>query len=628
MHSIQFEQFCWWLLQREYDIEDCQLIGGPGRVQEGIDLFGYAKGKDKQLVVFECKCWKEFDGTALRDAVDRFLGRDFATAGTRFVLIIAQQSAGHLSKPWDQAVRRLHARGIVGEMWTGVHLTDKLRSSPDILGRFFPDVTVVAYCNEWMRRVDFHSLLQKALVDDRSTIRKLAHDFLGSAEEAQAAERAQVEQIFVYENHWAITTPWTRIDALYPRKEFYPGSLGIVIKRRNTSGLTITFSQQWILRNLLAFNGAPAERAYRPFIVGPVSHKADAEISVDLQNVRLQLPVDGLVDLCGALDKFGEVYLESLRALERLWEAEDYPFIDRHNTVVALCTVPKWLWKHMLDFACHHCAGDADSPWHVFNYDPHCLKLFTTRPHPDFEHGYHAFVHGRSDLDGLGYDVVLTWDPPGTYGTFELGSRRWLSASETLSWLRDKLIPAVGAWLIERDLKEVRIWRRSAERRRLSREWTENATLTDQRRPGLLKDERYRLVGLVATVRELQANLGFGSPVLYLTPVEMQALNRAMITVIQGGFGYLGYLASNLSIRSDSPSREEIVSELNVRIVANAPAPPDYALRCFLSAMLEGLNDDDTWLPKEVADETFQALMPIMHCHDLQNICKRHSYWL
>lgn len=139
----------------------CQLIGGSGRYQGGIDLFAYARDDKAQLTVFECKCWKEFKAAALKNAVAHFLDRPWSTPGVRFVLILAQDSLEQFGEAWNEAGQALRARQIVGEVWTAMDLTERIRLHPDILVRFFPDATVTTYCSERMRRVDFWTQLQK-----------------------------------------------------------------------------------------------------------------------------------------------------------------------------------------------------------------------------------------------------------------------------------------------------------------------------------------------------------------------------------------------------------------------------------------------------------------------------------
>lgn len=630
MHAPQFEQFCWWLLQRDYDIEGCQLIGGTGREQGGIDLFSYAQNDKAQLIVFECKCWKSFNSSTLRRAITLFLAGPWATPGTRFVLIVAQQSTEEFARAWHNAREELRAREIIGELWTGVHLTERVRLHPDILNRFFPDVAANMYCNEWMRRVDFWMQLQKALVDERSTVRRLAHKFLGQESHDEAME-FELENIHAYENNWSIESPWVHIDALLPNKRFFSGSIVIVVKKQTTSGLTVALSQEWLLKNLFAHTGAPAEHTYRPFIYGPASLHPDSEITIDLHSARLQIPLEGVEAMCRALDKLTPVYIDALHALSQRWGAEDFPFVGHgDDTVVAICSIPTRLWSQILEFVNKHNADAGDSNWNIFDANRHYLKVYTTKPHPDFELGYHAFIRARRDLEGLSYgdSVVLTWDPPNSFENFELGPRRWMQCAETLSWLRDKLIPAVGQWLIERELRASWPWRRPAQRRTLALLWAEQTDIWEHRQLPLLRDERYRSIGLVATTEELQSGLGNGAPRLYLTPKEMHALYLGVATIMQGERGYIPYISSNLGLSRECNSHQDIIQALEQRVLGDLSYPSAYAIRCLLSAMLEGLNNSDDWLEAPDVELIYSALKPLMYHQDIEQLFERHSRWL
>lgn len=630
MHAPQFEQFCWWLLQRDHDIKGCQLIGGSGRAQGGIDLFGYAQNDKTQLIVFECKCWESFNSTALGNAIELFLAGPWAIPGTRFVLIVAQQSIEQFSRAWHDARRKLRARKIVGELWTGVHLTECIRLHPDILSRFFPGVATDMYCNEWMRRVDFWMQLQKALVDERYGVRRIAHAFLGQKSREDEAE-PQLEKIHAYDNNWSIESPWIHIDALLPNKRFFSGSIGIVVKKRSTSGLTVALSQEWLLKNLFAHTGAPAEHTYRPFIVGPVSLQPNSEITIDLHSARLQIPSEGLDTMCSALDKLAPVYTDALHALGQRWGAQGFPFIDRgSDTVVAICTVPTRLWNQMLNFVREHDADAGDSNWNIFDANPHYLKVYTTKPHPDFDQGYHAFIRARSGLDGLSYgdNVVLTWDPPNSFEDFELAPRQWMTCAETLTWIRDKFLPAVGQWLIEREVHASWPWRRPAQRRALTVLWAQQTRIWEHRQLPLLQDERYRTIGLLATTEELQANMGNGAPQLFLTPSETRKLFLGVVTIMQGGRGHVPYISSNLGLRQECHTHSEIIQALEKRIQEDLSPPSAYAVRCLLSAMLEGLNDNDVWLPVHEVELIYSSLKPLMYHQDLVQLFERHSRWM
>jgi hypothetical protein len=630
MHSKQFEQFCWWLLQRDYEIEGCQLIGGSGRYQGGIDLFAYARGNKAQLTVFECKCWKEFKATALKDAITRFLDGPWSTPGVRFVLILAQDSLEQFAEAWHEARHALQARQIVGEVWTGMDLTERIRFHPDILVRFFPDATVTMYCSEWMRRVDFWTQLQKAMVDERPAVRKLARQFVDR--DSLDSTDSGIERMYSSPGRWSIGTPWVHIDALLPHKQQFTGSIAVVVRKPSTSGFSVALSQQWLLKNLLARVGAPAEPSYRPFIIGPVSLQPDTEISIDLNNARLQIAPEGLEAMCDALDRLTPVYTDALRALERHWDAEGFPFMGSgDDTVVAMCSISRWAWQQVLAFALAHDADAGGSEWHIFDGNPNYLKVFTKKPHADFEPGYHAFVHGREGIDGLSYgdDVVLTWDPPAFFGTFKLAARQWMPCAEALCWLRDKLLPAVGQWLITREVSQALPWKRAAQRRDLAKLWAERSDLQEHRCLTLLDDERYRMLGLVSTSELLQGDMGHGPPQLYLSTDETRKLYRALAIVMEGGRGYVPYIASNLGLRDNCETHRDLTEALLRRANADelTPSLSAYGVRYMLSALLEGLNDDDKWLAPDAVESIFAALKPLMLHHDLVELYERHSRW-
>jgi hypothetical protein len=629
MHFAQFEQFCWWLLQRDYEIEGCQLLGGSGREQGGIDLFAFSRSDNTQLTVFECKCWKGFEASRLTAAVTRFIEGPWATAGVRFVLILAQDSIEQFARTWHGAREALHARGIVGEVWTGVHLTERIRLHPDILVRFFPDATVTTYCNEWMRRVDFWTQLQKAMVDERTAVRKLAREFVNK-EPNDTTAACGMERIYSSPNNWSIDTPWVHIDALLPTIQQFSGSVAVVVKKPSTSGFCVALSQEWLLKNLLARTDAPAEHTYRPFIYGPVSPQQDAEITIDLNSARLQIPPEGVDAMCAALDRLTPVYTDALRTLARRWGAEDFPFIGRgDDTVVAMCALPGWVWQHVLAFACEHDTDAGDSEWHIFDANRHYLKVFTKRPHADFEPGYHAFIHGRKDVDGLAYgnDVVLTWEPPGSFGNFKLDARRWMPCEDALHWLRDELLPAVGQWMIESELRKVRPSRRPELHREMAALWAEQTHLWEHRYMPLLDHENFRRLGLVATTERLQGEMGHGAPQLYLTANERRDFYRAVGIVMEGGRGYIPYIASNLGLQEECQSHRDLIAALNRRADADEPAPSAHAVRCMLSAMLEGLNDEDAWLGEAALETIYTALKPLMLHQDLVALYERHARW-
>jgi hypothetical protein len=629
MHAAQFEQFCWWLLQRDYDIEGCQVIGGSGLSQGGIDLFGYSRDPKEQVIVFECKCWKDLEPREVKNAVQRFLAGPWAKPGTKFVLIVAQQSTNKFAEAWHDARRLLRAQNIICTLWTSLHLTELVRLHPDVLVRFFPDATVGVYCNEWMRRVDFMMQLQKALVDERPAIRRLATKFLGQKNQEDTQE-LKLEHINAFEHNWTIDVPWVHLDAILPGKRFTSGSLAIVVKKQTTSGLTVALSQEWLLKNLLACQGAPANNSYRPFIYGPGTLYLDADVVIDLHSARLQIPYTGLTAMCQALDRLTPVYTDALRSLEQRWGAVGHPFIGRgDNAVVAICSIPSRIWKLLLEFIREHDADDGASDWHIFDANPHYIKIYTTKSHPNYNLGYHTFIRARDDIDGLCYgdDVVLTWDPPNSFESFELEPKRWMSCTEALNWLRDNFLPEVGRWLIERELRTSWPWQRPAKRKKSAAIWAQQTRMWVHQEHPLSTNGGHQSNGLIPIVEKLQSNMGYGSPKLYLNIDETGALYRSVIAVMIGGRGHVPYISSNLSLGDSCLSHHDIVQALEQRIQMDDSSLSGYEVRHLLSAMLEGLNDDDSWIERTQKELIFAGLRPLMRYHDLVQLFERHSKW-
>jgi hypothetical protein len=418
---------------------------------------------------------------------------------------------------------------------------------------------------------------------------------------------------------------------MLPNKQLHSGSIAIVIKKQTTSGLTVAIPQDWLLKNIFAHIGAPAEHTYRPFIIGPVLLKPNSEITIDFRSARLQIPSDGLNVMCRALDKLVPVYTNALRALCQLWGAEGFPFIGAgDNTVVAICTIPMHLWNQILDFVREHDADAGDSKWNIFDANSNYLHIHTTKPHPDFERGYHALIRARSDLEILSYgdDVVLTWEPPNSFRKYELSVKQWMPCAETLAWIRDKLIPAVGQWLIERQLRASWPWRRSAHRKALTILWAQQTRIWEHRELSLLQDEHYRTIGLLPLIEVLQENLGSGAPQLYLTLEETRALYLGVITIMQGGRGYVPYISSRLDLKHECHSHQEIIQVMKNRICEDLPPTSAYAILCVLSAMLEGLNDSDDWLGVSDIELIYSTLKPLMYHRDIEQLFDRHSRWL
>ncbi len=623
MDSVQFEQFCWWLLRKDFNLMGCQLIGASGHSQGGIDLFAHDKLRPEQLVVFECKCWRKLTATELKATIARFMNGAWCEPGTRYVLIVAQENLGTCALTWKKESAKLREKGIECEFWTAVHLTKEVQRFPDIIAKFFTPAAAQTFGNEWMQKVGFIERLHKAMTDERAEVREVAYQYLKQT----ATTRENIEEIRHVGNSWQIDLPWVHLHALLPDKHTYPGSASIEIKKADTAGLLVVLSQRWFLNKLAGGQAAPLASPYRPFLVGKSNaNKSDDAFVIDLENCRLSLPAEGLEELAYVADKFSAMFIAALEHKEKSWGAEDFPFIGKDGPYVAICTVPAWLWQKIMDFAWAHDADAGDSEWHIFDKNRHHLKVLTTKPHVAFDLGYHGIFYPRKNLEEISFkeDIVLVWQPPMAEDDCE--ARKWMFCGQALQWLTGKLLPAVGNWLEERGARQKGLFGRQKYRQEFAIWWRDNAEIRDLRTPPLLKNQRYRHLGLMVTLGELQSELHVESRRIYLTTAQIKALYQALLVILQGGFGYAGYIASNLGIKASS--HQEIIVALHGRIEQEELTINNFSLDCVLRAFREALKDDDTWLDATSKQAIFTALTPIMEFVDMCNLFKRHTKWL
>jgi hypothetical protein len=625
LEAKPFEQFCWWLIQKDYRIAGCQRLGGNGKSQGGIDLFAFDKVNPDGLVVFECKCWGKFPPARLTETIDRFLAGVWVNQSSRFILILAQQEIDDLAQPWTNARSRLAEHGIEGELWTGTQLTSLVQRYPDILSKFFPGAALSNFANEWMQRVGFIERLHKALTHKQPEIRTLANNFLSHG----IGQSENLEKRAHQDGHWSLETPWVHVNSILPGQRFYPGSASVIIRREDLGGITVLLSQKWMLHNFLGSIAAPIDQRYRPFIESeprPASLPSQKYV-ISLENCRFNLEQDGINELVNAADELTKIYFESLIGLEREWEAIDFPFISSNGVKVAICNLPTWVWKTILEFMYEHDVSKGNTEWHIFDGMSSIFKVYTNKPHAKFDIGYHCFLYPEQDIEGLSYsdEITLLWSPPFDDEDGKIGSRTWMSCEQTYLWLNESLIPAVQRWAGTES-----ILTRFRKKRPTRIAWNDDTELTDLRIPTLLRNKHYISIGLIKTVETLQGfyNSRTESERVYVLEHQMKSLRKSIIPVLQGKRGYPGYIRSNLGIERNCKTHEEIINALNAQLNEQRTVINSFIVDTTLRAFLEALDDEDEWVPDKEKNDIFDALTPFMKFYDQQMLVQRHTRWL
>lgn len=622
MSPEQFEQFCWWLIRKDHQLQGCQLLGKTGnQTQHGIDLFAYQRARPDDLVVFECKCWRNFTAPALLKAVDAFLDGPWAHVAKKFVIIIASRGVGNLAMSWVEAQRRLAQRGIDGELWTALHLTEKLQTAPDVLAKFFGEISLSQFASQWMRRVGFQELILRALEDSRPESSSLAREYLRQEGEDQSAlVTRHISEIAGF-----IRRPYVEINALFPcgGQYQYPGSALISIKLPDTSGVAVSLSQKWLLKNFLGSSDAPWTTQCRPFFKG----QFEKQQIVELGNSRFSLPSEALEELIRAADELSEQYIAALHRQESDWHAGNFPFVSWLGTRVVLCKLDSWVWSATLRFAKAHDVRNGSSPWHIF-HEAH------NRLMPCKAGGYRGFLWG-AEIEDLCYEneVAILWDPSFFIKrTDEIG--QW-SCEEAFNWLTKELLPAALSWTLTKNYGGLQSWIHPIASRQSAREyarcWEEAGPYTDVRSVPLLDGDNHLRIGLVETVQRLQAFYhggGYGCERAFFDVAECKELHLAMATLLKGGRGYLGYMMSKLDIDEPCSSHEQLAECIRNYVVGSEVSNDLYVLENVMRAMLEALADDDSWLDSASRKQVFSALKPFMAYYDQQCLIERHTRYI
>lgn len=627
LNSEQFEQLCWWLIGKDHQVVGCQRLGGSGKEQDGIDLFAFDHFDTSALVVYECKCWQKFTVDKLKTAITNFLKGHWATQASSFTLIVAQKSIDNLAKEWPIQRDRLHKAGIKAELLTGIHLTERIQRFPDILSKFFPGADHAAFGNEWMQRVGFIERLNKALVDPRPGIAKTAEDFLETSN-----DETELTSEHQFQNNWSLKSPWIYLSCILPQGQFYPGSALIILNRDDLMGASITIDQKWLLENFIGVPGAPLKHKYRPFINGelPSSPGEKEKYIIDLKNCRCTLSTEGAKDLAYAADRLTAVFLDSLKRREEAWGASNFPFVHAGDIRIALCTMPKWLWRDILKFSQVHDYENGNTEWHCFDAASGALKPYTKESNEKYKRGYHGIFYVSEDLDELTYGdkIALLWSPPDIHFDNEISPQNWWSCEYALKWVQDELIPEIGNWLVRQSFNEIRfLFSRRKKKREQLIWWKENALIKDVRAKPLQLNQRFMSIGPFATVEILQSYFSpFNSD--FISADEMAALYRALIILLKSGRGYTGYIAGNLSLQNTIETHSEIATVLEQRIASNYLRINSFSVDYSLRAMMEIIGNEDSWMSDNDRNIVFDALKPFMEHYDRGLLRKRHSKWL
>lgn len=131
-----FERLCLRLVGLEGDVVHCARYGRQGEAQAGIDVYG--RQTNGRYHCLQAKRHQSFGAAQIRNAVDVFLGGNWASCAERFTIAVQTSlRSTTVQDEIEQQAARLAARGVVFVALDGEELTDWLRQYPKLLDDFF-----------------------------------------------------------------------------------------------------------------------------------------------------------------------------------------------------------------------------------------------------------------------------------------------------------------------------------------------------------------------------------------------------------------------------------------------------------------------------------------------------------
>lgn len=142
----RFEFLCLRLLEEEVKVTDwASLYGTQGQKQDGIDLF--AELPDETFAVVQCRHLARLHPKGLESAVNDFLQGKWTADTSRFIFATtARAESTGVVKTTKTLRNRLKLRGISLEVWGRRELSNRLKTRPDLVGEFFGQAWVDAFC--------------------------------------------------------------------------------------------------------------------------------------------------------------------------------------------------------------------------------------------------------------------------------------------------------------------------------------------------------------------------------------------------------------------------------------------------------------------------------------------------
>lgn len=555
------------LIARLADPTDGMLVrafryGKSGSAQGGVDVMVF-DSTARKCDYYEGKRWARIAKGDITAWVDKFLHGPHVADARKFVLCTTFNvfEVTDLALEWKECAKLLAAHEIDGDLWDGAKIHTLLRRRRPIVSELFGDDVADRYCVQ----------------ESRIPAEPPEHAF-------------EAKRIGQFGRSLTLQNVSISCDVLLPSDDEMSAGAILSFARRNLSGISITISGNELVRWMQWRAHARADQT-RPYAVPMVGDTSKVVLMAN--SARLTLNRDEIQHLDWVLQTaWASFYKIATEQLTR-YRCGRFKRLRGSTGPFLLASVERSLWRVMLEFAQEHDVAKGNSPWHIFDGAPGCLKVYTQTVNDRFDEGYHAILYAH-DAGSIWLpwetSVAIGWEVPASGGTaVDVSARTNWDADFTHDWLLEEFIPEVLRWQ-----SIVRLGQPSK-----PRFWSSRAAQPIQHRPVDVSsvasssaiELNLRIVpedfdGLLACIGVLQSHFNGRHSNVEIEPALEKAVLKAIDRALTfAKLPYEGYLRGALSI---SPE-EDLVAAVRDRVRADSPATSsttmDFRLRGLLEVM-------------------------------------------
>ena len=428
MHWESFQKLCAQLIQRQYIGSGTQVFqyGKSGQAQGGIDII-WKTTKASKYSVAEVKHWEAVKPSNIRNWLNAFLDGQLAKDSRVWILCVSVdiEHDDKLVKAWHLAKAELESRDIQAVVWDRGVIEELLRDSPKLVERFFSKEIRDRFCYTLSMPTEEPTLFRRT--------------YISQSDSRLTAENESV-----------------RMEVILPNRSSPRASAILSFARSNLEGVSLAIDGKDLVR-WVQWAGHPHNPLKSPFTL-PLSDPD--RFLLTTPKFQLSLVSTELEQLDWCLRQTWTHYLSAIEALENDWRSLRFKRLSESSEPVhALVSLPRPLWRVIMDYVSEHDYSKGESDEHIFDASNSVLKVFSPTTTAAMDAGYHLISYAYDEGGPTGRyepDITICWNPNNLRELSSVwGPRGQWDAEFTHDWLFSTLLPNVRGWYRHKTQQEL-----------------------------------------------------------------------------------------------------------------------------------------------------------------------------